>query len=142
MKAQKNAKHQAKQKTQKKGTKKKKGEWTLTTNRPRRKNEMDSDTEMAQPKKAASRPRATVKATMPKMKKAPATKAPATKVSSPRYFSRIQFSRFEDGATVAEAAPKAVTAKLPPLAKPAKKAAACPKAPECDPKRATPTVIC
>jgi hypothetical protein len=41
---------------------------------------MDSDTEMAQPKKAASRPRATVKATMPKMKKAPATKAPATKV--------------------------------------------------------------
>jgi DNA topoisomerase-2 len=86
MRAQKkNAKHQAKQKTQKKGPKKKKGEWDsdIEESSDEEDDAMDSDSEneqMAKPKKAASRPRVTVKATKPKVKKAPTTKPPATKV--------------------------------------------------------------
>jgi DNA topoisomerase-2 len=134
MKAQKkNAKHQAKQKTQKKGTKKKKGEWD-SDNESSSEEEgdgMDSDSEnvhMAQPKKAASRPRATVKAIKPKVKKAPATKAPATKVSSaPSVLAQSVFEEL-DAPVVVKAAPKAVSKAIPKAAAPK----AAPKAPESD----------
>jgi DNA topoisomerase-2 len=134
MKAQKkNAKHQAKQKTQKKGTKKKKGEWDSdneSSSEEEGDDGMDSDTEMAQPKKAASRPRATVKATKPKVKKAPATKAPATKVSTAPSVLAHSILEDLDATAAAKAAPKAATKAA---AKPAKKAAApAPKAPESD----------
>lgn len=127
MRAQKkSAKHQAKQKTQKKGTKKKKGEWD-SENESSSEEEgdgMDSgseDVHMAQPKKAASRPRATVKATKPNVKKAPAMKPAATKVSSAPSATAHSVLEGLDATAVAKAAPKAAAPK-----------AAAPKAPEID----------